>query len=108
MMHLTLYSRGYCHLCDDMLDALQRHPVFPSCTLAVLDVDADPLLVARYDERVPVLTVRDLVKGVGNGAEIETETEICHYFLDDAKLHQFAASFGIRGSASQGLSECAE
>ena len=49
---------------------LQRiHPF----TFDVIDVDADPALVERYDELVPVL--------VHHGCEV------CHYFLDrDAVL----------------------
>ncbi|WP_317202312.1 glutaredoxin family protein [Janthinobacterium sp.] len=70
-MHFTLYSRGYCHLCDDMLAALQalRTPARPF-TVAVLDVDADPALLARFDELVPVLFA-DLAR-----------PELCHYLLD--------------------------
>ena len=67
----TLYARGYCHLCDDMLAALQALET-PSQPFAirVLDVDADPTLVARFDELVPVLY----------GAL--DQPELCHYFLD--------------------------
>jgi len=74
-MHFTLYSRSYCHLCQDMLDALMRlqtpHRPF---TVDVIDVDADPALVARFDELVPVLFA-DL-----------NQPELCHYFLDEAKV----------------------
>ena len=52
----TLYSRSYCHLCEDMHQALlalqgpgERFEV------AIIDVDADPALVERFDELVPVL-----------------------------------------------------
>jgi hypothetical protein len=45
-------------------------------TVDVVDVDADPALVARYDELVPVL-YGDLA-----GAEL------CHYFLDEAALRR--------------------
>lgn len=74
-MHFTLYSRSYCHLCEDMLAALNalqtpQHPF----TVEVIDVDADEALVARFDELVPVL-FGDL-----------DEPELCHYFLDEAKV----------------------
>jgi thioredoxin reductase (NADPH) len=36
--------------------------------LEVLDIDADPVLQARYTTRVPVLAVG--------------EQELCHYYLD--------------------------
>jgi glutaredoxin len=46
-----LLSRTYCHLCDDMLDALRRIGIEP----IIVDVDADPALEARWNEQVPVL-----------------------------------------------------
>jgi hypothetical protein len=42
----------------------------------VVDVDADPALVARFDELVPVL-YGDLAG-----------PELCHYFLDEAALRR--------------------
>ena len=74
-MHFTLYSRSYCHLCQDMLDALMRlqTPERP-ITVDVIDVDADDALVARFDELVPVLYA-DLA-----------EPELCHYFLDAPRV----------------------
>ena len=78
-MLFTLYSRGYCHLCQDMLDALMRlqTPATP-ITVDVIDIDAsdDPSLLARYDELVPVLYA-DL-----------SGPELCHYFLDEAKVQE--------------------
>jgi len=41
----------------------------------VLDVDADPELEARFDERVPVL--------------LHDGTELCHYFLDVTKVRDY-------------------
>jgi hypothetical protein len=74
-MHFTLYSRSYCHLCQDMLDALMalQTPQQP-ITVDVIDVDADEALVVRFDELVPVLFA-DL-----------SQPELCHYFLDVAKV----------------------
>lgn len=83
MIQFTLYSRSYCHLCDDMLEQLQvyqeGHPD-PVFSVQVHDVDADEALLALYDELVPVLTGK---KGAAQ------EREICHYFLDAAKLKEF-------------------
>jgi hypothetical protein len=70
-VHFTLYSRSYCHLCEDMLaalNALQTDTL--RFTVDVVDVDADEALVARFDELVPVL--------FGDPAG----PELCHYFLD--------------------------
>lgn len=74
-MHFTLYSRSYCHLCEDMLNALNalQSPEKPF-TVEVIDVDADEALVAKYDELVPVL-YGDL-----------NAPELCHYFLDEEKV----------------------
>lgn len=66
-VRLTLYGRAYCHLCEEMLAALQAAPE-PGIAVDVVDVDADPVLEARYGERVPVL--------------MGTAGEICHYRLD--------------------------
>lgn len=52
---LTLLSRGYCHLCDDMrilVDAIRQEFGFE---LVVVDVDSDPEIEQRYGEDVPVL-----------------------------------------------------
>jgi len=76
---LTLYSRAYCHLCDDMLAALEALRGEFSFILEVFDVDADAALEAKYDELVPVL--------VANGEEL------CHYFLDEPKVREYLARF---------------
>ena len=76
---LRLFSREYCHLCQDMhaaLEALRGEPGVPYFDIEVADVDADPVLEAKYDELVPVL-----VDGEG--------TELCHYFLDVAKVREY-------------------
>jgi thiol-disulfide isomerase/thioredoxin len=78
-IHFLLYSRSYCHLCDDMLDALQSFRNEFPFTVEVIDVDADEGLVARYDELVPVLI------GIRNGVE----QELCHYFLDKSEVAKF-------------------
>jgi thioredoxin reductase (NADPH) len=45
--------------------------------LVVLDVDADPVLEAKYDELVPVL--------------LHGENELCHYHLETAKVREYLA-----------------
>lgn len=77
----TLYSRTYCHLCDDMLAQLQANlSDIHHHIIDVIDVDADEALVARFDELVPVLY------GQKEGVEA---IQICHYFLDVEKLKAF-------------------
>jgi len=80
MLSFTLYSRSYCHLCDDMLLQLQQYLNDVDIPIAVLDVDADEELVTRFDELVPVLY------GQKDDAEAQ---QICHYFLDLEKLKAF-------------------
>ncbi len=82
MIHFTLYSRTYCHLCDDMLAALSALPIGEEHVIDVIDVDADEALVARYDELVPVLL------GSRNG---QPARQLCHYFLDVAAVQAFMA-----------------
>lgn len=79
-IELTLLSRSYCHLCHDMEVALVPLAAEFGAVVSVLDVDADPVLEAKYDELVPVL--------------LHGDTELCHYFLDAAKTREYLA--GIR------------
>jgi len=69
---LTLLVRAYCHLCDDMRDALARLVSGRDVTVLELDVDADSSLDARYGDLVPVLLLGDAASG----------RELCHYHLD--------------------------
>jgi hypothetical protein len=54
-LELTLYSRARCHLCEEMHASLQMMQRRHSFTIAVVDVDGDPALAARFDTEVPVL-----------------------------------------------------
>ena len=78
MIRFTLYSRSWCHLCEDMLAALRLlEPPGAPFDIDVIDVDADPALEARFNELVPVL-YGDL-----------GEPELCHYFLDEAAVRAY-------------------
>jgi hypothetical protein len=78
MARFTLYSRSYCHLCEDMLAALRKlEPPGQPFDVQVVDVDADEALVERFDELVPVL-YGDL-----------NEAELCHYFLDEVAVRKY-------------------
>lgn len=80
MIHFTLYSRSYCHLCDDMLAALRALRVVEPMSITVIDVDADEALVAKYDELVPVLLA---------SKDEQAAQQLCHYFLDEAAVRTF-------------------
>jgi Glutaredoxin-like domain (DUF836) len=75
-MRLTLLSRAYCHLCDEMEAALR--PLIGTTPLDVIDVD-DPQharLEEQYGGLVPVLFA----------GSPEPANEICRYRLDAARL----------------------
>ncbi len=72
---LTVYGREDCHLCRDMVDALEDFQAGLAFELQWVDVDADPGLARRYGPLVPVL--------------MAGEREICHYFLDAAALNAY-------------------
>ena len=74
---LTVYGREHCHLCQDMIAALQELRARLSFCLDLIDVDTDSDLRLRYGERVPVL----LAEG----------EEICHYHLDPVALDAYFA-----------------
>ena len=77
-----LYSRSYCHLCDDLLAAL-RKLVGDEISVNLIDIDLHTELVQRYDELVPVLI------GCRDG---QPEQQLCHYFLDENAVKGFLSS----------------
>ncbi|HSO05989.1 MAG TPA: glutaredoxin family protein [Pelomicrobium sp.] len=77
---LTVYSRAYCHLCDDLLAALVPLAQRAGVAVEIVDVDSDAGLEAAYGDKVPVL--------------MAGEREICHYHLDRAALDAYLAGIG--------------
>ena len=65
---LTVYSRSYCHLCEEMIEALRGLQGLARFEFAVVDIDADAELERRHGEKVPVLA--------------HDGNELCHYRLD--------------------------
>ena len=57
MLHLTIYSRPGCHLCDEMKEIVRR--VARSVPLSVdeVDISRDPALEERYGLQIPVLMI---------------------------------------------------
>ena len=72
---LTVFSRAWCHLCDDLLAALGPGCEELGADIEVVDVDSQPEFEKAYGERVPVV--------LGGGAEL------CHYFLDAAAVRAY-------------------
>ena len=54
---LTVYVRPGCHLCDDALAVIAQLRDRHSFSLHVVDIEGDPLLHARYLERIPVIAL---------------------------------------------------
>lgn len=76
---LTVLSRSYCHLCDEMIAQLRSLQGEAGFAFEVRDVDDDPALETRFGERVPVLLA---------GTE-----ELCHYRLDASALNAWLGKF---------------
>jgi len=76
---LTLYSRTWCHLCDDMLAGLRILQARQPFGLDIVDVDSDPALEQHFGELVPVL--------------LHGERELCHYHLDAAAVTDYLRDF---------------
>jgi hypothetical protein len=55
MLHLLLFTRQGCCLCEGLHERLQA--LNPAPSLQLVDIDADPALQARYGERVPLLAL---------------------------------------------------
>lgn len=63
-----------------MLAALRGLEIIEPISIAVVDVDADETLVAKYDELVPVLLA---------SKDQQAAQQLCHYFLDEAAVRAF-------------------
>ena len=73
---LTLYTRARCRLCDEMKAEIERADLKRlgvRSELRVVDIDADPGLVERYGQSIPVLEIegRAAFKGRLTAEELE-------------------------------------
>jgi hypothetical protein len=57
MRRLVLYSSPECHLCEVAKQKLERVRRVVPFELQEVDVRRDPALLARYGERIPVVTI---------------------------------------------------
>jgi thiol-disulfide isomerase/thioredoxin len=76
-----VYGREECHLCQEMILALQSLQQQVSIDFQVIDIDVDKELIVRYGEKIPVLVSAD------------DHQEICHYFLNLTALDDYLAKF---------------
>lgn len=70
---LSLYHRRGCHLCDEMLEELERRVAGLNVVVEMVDIDQDPSLTARFGHDIPVLMA---------GSD-----EICRHRLDPGQLN---------------------
>ena len=77
---LTLYTRAGCPLCEDMEAEVCSLMNGTRCSVALVDVDADPALKARYGWEVPLL--------------FDGDTELCRHQLNLPVIQEW-----LRGQA---------
>jgi glutaredoxin len=61
-LNVVLYTRRGCHLCDEAHRMLKEHDLQP----ALVDIDTDPALQARFGECVPVLEIDGRIRFRGS------------------------------------------
>ena len=78
MRKLTVLSREYCHLCDDLIAGLRAMQARHDFDFEVVDVDRHPDLEEKWGDKVPVV--------------LDGHIEVCRYHLDadavDARLER--------------------
>jgi glutaredoxin len=57
MTEVVLYGKAGCHLCDDARAVIAEVRARREFALTEVDVSLDPVLNARYGERIPVVTI---------------------------------------------------
>ena len=72
---LSLYHRRGCHLCDEMLEAVEHLLIGRNIEIVMVDIAEDPVLIASYGEDIPVLFAGSY--------------EICRHRLDADRLLQW-------------------
>ena len=72
---LTVYSRSYCHLCDEMIAGLHMLQARFHFDLTILDIDRDTALEQRYGEDVPVL--------------VHGDRELCRHRLNESLVTDY-------------------
>lgn len=79
---LTLLVRSYCHLCDEMRDALLPLLAKSGWAIEEIDIDADANLEKRWSDCVPVL--------------LHGERELCRHRIDAPAVRAFLLQAGAR------------
>src|SRR5438552_304967 len=61
-LHIVMYTRQGCHLCEGAWERLQIEQRRHGFSLRAVDVDTDPELVALHGNEVPVVTINGRVR----------------------------------------------
>ena len=56
-MHVTLYGKPGCHLCEEAREVVDQVRATRPFELEEVDITRDPALEARYRERIPVIAI---------------------------------------------------
>lgn len=56
-VHIEIYSRPQCHLCDDAKEVIERVRTRYGFTLRVINIEEDPQLEAAYGTQIPVIFI---------------------------------------------------
>ncbi len=81
---LTVLSREWCHLCHELVEALEPIALELGWSVRVVDVDEDPVLEERWNEWVPVV--------------LAGEVELCHHHLDEAAIRAHCTGFPLESA----------
>ncbi|MEK7791591.1 MAG: glutaredoxin family protein [Pseudomonadota bacterium] len=76
-----VYGREDCHLCQDMILALQNLQEQVSFKFEMINIDTSAQLITLYGNKIPVLI-----------SKLDNK-EICHYFLDRTALDEYLVKF---------------
>jgi hypothetical protein len=80
MTEVVLYGKAGCHLCEDARAVVAEVRERREFVLTEVDVSLDPVLHARYGERIPVLVVAG--------------EEVFEYHVDAAELERLLDTVG--------------
>jgi thioredoxin reductase (NADPH) len=72
---LTLYLRRWCHLCDDLIEALEPLIVGQGVIVREIDIDDHEEFEDAYGEHIPVLCAGD--------------RELCRHRLDEGAVRAY-------------------
>ena len=57
LAEVVLYTRPGCHLCDEAKQAIEAANCADRYTLTEVNIESDPLLLDRYKDHIPVITI---------------------------------------------------